>query len=266
MKKINIKSIRIDGGTQSRVALNQGAVADYADVLADGADMPPVVLFHDGADYWLADGFHRFFAYRGAGRASIPADVRAGSQRDAVLFACGANSVHGLRRTNDDKRKAVQTLLDDSEWAQWSDREIAKQCGVSHPFVAAVRSPYLVPERQQQNRDESSARRPEVVRQVEMDSTKAVKPAARAVEPEPEDYGPSAEEIAEAEASARDDAERVRLILDADDAAAALAEKCKQQAAHIRILESRIAGLTNACAEHVRSIKRLQRQAERAAA
>lgn len=84
--------------------------------------------------------------------------------------------------------------------------------------------------------------------------------------PEPDDYSPSAEEVAEAEASARDDAERVRLILDADDVAAALTEKCKQQAAHIRILESRIAGLTNANAEHVRRIKQLQRQAERAAA
>lgn len=83
---------------------------------------------------------------------------------------------------------------------------------------------------------------------------------------EHETYGPSAEEIAEAEASARDDAERVRLILDADDVVAALTEKCKQQAAQIRILESRIAGLTNANAEHIRTIKRLQRQAERAAA
>lgn len=90
--------------------------------------------------------------------------------------------------------------------------------------------------------------------------------APRPAEPEPEYHGPSAEEIAEAEASARDDAERVRLILDSDDVVMALTEKCAQQAAHIRILESRIAGLTNANAEHIRTIKRLRREAERAAA
>ena len=75
-----------------------------------------------------------------------------------------------------------------------------------------------------------------------------------------ENEGPSAEEIADAERSAREDEERVRLILDSDDAVAALTEKCKQQAAMIRALEGRIAGLTNQNAEHVRRIKSLNRQ------
>jgi hypothetical protein len=30
-------------------------------------------------------------------------------------------------------------LLEDEEWREWSDREIAKQADVSHPFVAKVR-------------------------------------------------------------------------------------------------------------------------------
>ena len=34
--------------------------------------------------------------------------------------------------TNADKRRAVETLLNDAEWATWSDREIARQCGVHH--------------------------------------------------------------------------------------------------------------------------------------
>lgn len=266
MKKINIKSIRIDGGTQSRVALNQGAVADYADVLADGADMPPVVLFHDGADHWLADGFHRFFAYQRAGRASIPADVRPGAQRDAVLFACGANAAHGLRRTNDDKRKSVQTLLDDAEWAKWSDREIARQCSVHHELVGRMRAAHLAETPDSAGDATRTVERAGTVYEQDTSNIGRRPVAVPAPAPEPEDYGPSAEEVAEAEASARDDAERQRLILDADDVAAALAEKCKQLQAQVRILESRIAGLTNANAEHIRTIKRLQRQAERAAA
>jgi hypothetical protein len=51
----------------------------------------------------------------------------------------GANSTHGLRRTNADKRRAALTLLQDAEWQGWSNREIARQCGVTHAFVAKLR-------------------------------------------------------------------------------------------------------------------------------
>ena len=57
-----------------------------------------------------------------------------------MLFSVGANATHGLRRTNDDKRRAVLTLLSDAEWSQWSDREIAKRCGVSPDTVGRIRA------------------------------------------------------------------------------------------------------------------------------
>ncbi|RMD90366.1 MAG: streptomycin biosynthesis regulator, partial [Alphaproteobacteria bacterium] len=56
-----------------------------------------------------------------------------------ILHACGANSSHGLRRTNADKRRAVETLLRDEEWSQWGDRKIARKCAVHHSFVAKIR-------------------------------------------------------------------------------------------------------------------------------
>jgi hypothetical protein len=51
----------------------------------------------------------------------------------------GANSNHGKRRTNADKRKAVLTLLEDEQWAKWSDREIARRCLVSGEFAHKLR-------------------------------------------------------------------------------------------------------------------------------
>lgn len=44
-----------------------------------------------------------------------------------------------LQQLHADKRKAVLTLLKDDEWSQWSDREIARQCGVSKTFVSNLR-------------------------------------------------------------------------------------------------------------------------------
>src|SRR3546814_17520988 len=84
-------------------------------------------------------------------RSDIHADIRSGTRRDAVLFSVGANFSHGLRRSNEDKRASVKTLIEDAEWSQWSDRQIAAACGVSHPFVAAIRAPKAAG-RQQANR------------------------------------------------------------------------------------------------------------------
>jgi hypothetical protein len=66
--------------------------------------------------------------------------VRTGSRRAAMLFSVGANAAHGMRRTNADKRRAVETLLADAEWAAWSDNQIAKACGVSDHFVGALQT------------------------------------------------------------------------------------------------------------------------------
>lgn len=137
--KIEIEKIRTDGGTQSRVEINQAVVEEYAEAIAEGAKFPPVVVFEDGGDYWLADGFHRVAASRAAKRKSVDADVRQGTLRDAVLYSAGANGDHGLRRTNEDKRRAVRVLLDDPEWSRWSDREIARRAGVGPDLVGVVR-------------------------------------------------------------------------------------------------------------------------------
>lgn len=144
MKSLNIKTIRIDGGTQSRAEINNEIVTEYADAIKAGTEFPAVVVFNDGAHNWLADGFHRFHAHNQAGKASISADVRTGTARDAVLYSLGANGTHGLRRTNADKHKAVQIMLADAEWAKWSDRKIAEACEVTHPFVASIRTPKVV--------------------------------------------------------------------------------------------------------------------------
>jgi hypothetical protein len=136
---LRLDQIRIDGGTQPRVAIDEDVVGEYADLYVEGVDLPAVTVFHDGSTYWLADGFHRYWASKRAERETIAVDVQQGTRRDAILYSVGANASHGLRRTNEDKRKAIQTLLEDEEWCQWSDNAIAKQCGVSDKTVGNVR-------------------------------------------------------------------------------------------------------------------------------
>lgn len=139
-QRISTVLIRLDGGTQPRAGIDQAMVEDYANDMANGAVFPPVELVYDGTDYWLWDGFHRFHAFRKDGDRAIPANVRQGTRRDAVLLSVGANATHGLRRTNADKRRSVLALLEDEEWLQWSDREISRRCAVSNRFVSDMRA------------------------------------------------------------------------------------------------------------------------------
>ncbi len=137
---VALDTLRLDGGTQARVAIATLVVDEYAAAMQGGAVFPPVIVFRDGEALWLADGFHRVYAAIQLGKTTISATIHPGTRRDAVLYAVGANARHGLRRSNADKRRAVQLLLDDPQWRQWSNREIARRCGVDEGLVRKVRA------------------------------------------------------------------------------------------------------------------------------
>lgn len=139
MERLNTIRIKTNGGTQPRGKVDDDVVREYATALREGAVFPPVTVFYDGNDYWLADGFHRHAAHLEIDRFVIDADVRQGTRRDAVLFSVGANAAHGLRRSNADKRRAVETLLRDAEWGKWVDAEIARRAAVSPMTVGRIR-------------------------------------------------------------------------------------------------------------------------------
>jgi hypothetical protein len=139
MKTLLIDNIDFEGGTQVRWVIEEADVLQYAEAMREGAEFPPIVVFHDGKTYWLADGFHRVLAAVEVGKRRIACEVKKGGKRQALLYACGVNETHGFRRTNEDKRNAVHILLADDEWSKWSDREVAKRCAVSDRFVNGLR-------------------------------------------------------------------------------------------------------------------------------
>jgi hypothetical protein len=141
IKKLKLTEIVTDAGTQVRAGLNEATVADYAEALADGAKFPPVIVFHDGSRYIAADGFHRIHAAIRIGATQIECDIRKGDRTDALLFALGCNALHGLRRTNADKRHAVGMAL--KEFPKLSDRALAEICLVGNDLVGEVRRSQL---------------------------------------------------------------------------------------------------------------------------
>ena len=144
---MNLLKIRIDElntrNLQTRAALNEDTVADYAEAMERGDNFPPVTVFTDGEEYYLADGFHRVEALRRIGRKGVTVELRDGDYKAALLYALKANSTHGLRRTNADKRHALEMAWNAREALFGGEPSIAllaDTCGVSQRTAASFHS------------------------------------------------------------------------------------------------------------------------------
>src|SRR5262245_50406010 len=116
--------------------------------MSRGDAFPPIVVFVDvdSDTHALADGFHRVKAARALGLTQLPVDLRVGTREDALWFAFAANSRHGARFSERDKRHAILLAL--QTWPDKSQHEIAAQLGVDQSWVSQVMSTHhVVPER-----------------------------------------------------------------------------------------------------------------------
>jgi hypothetical protein len=134
-QNLRLDQIRIDGGTQPRVAIDQAVVDEYAGLYEGGIDLPPIIVFFDGATYWLADGFHRYWANRKIDCNQVFAYVHQGTQRDAQWYSFGANANHGLRRTQADVAHILKRIFSDEKWSTASIHEIVAHTGIPKSTV-----------------------------------------------------------------------------------------------------------------------------------
>lgn len=247
MKMMKFSEIRIDGGTQMRSELDQSRVKEYADKMREGEVFDPILTVYDGTTHWLVDGFHRYFAAQECGFKDISVTYKPGSLEDAQDLSLGANGKHGLSRTNADKRKAVETALSMARHAGKSDREIAKLCEVSVPFVSAIRRPE-VKDKQEKNRQQSEKNQQSDNNPTEQMGVKGLHPDSDLTDPPPsvtQDYGPSDEELRANEMTIRANEKIITDMLESDDKLA-LAYKEIQRLNHlVAQKEIRIAALMN---------------------
>lgn len=134
--------IKITDRLQPRYETNRMVVDDYAESMKAGQIFPPVEVVFDGENYWLWDGFHRRSAAIQAGIEQLSVNVTEGDLAEAEWLALGANKVHGMRRSNVDKRRAVRLafghpkiVAEVETYKKPNYSQIAEHCGVSHMFV-----------------------------------------------------------------------------------------------------------------------------------
>jgi ParB-like chromosome segregation protein Spo0J len=262
MTKIEIDSIRIDGGTQSRKQVYEDTVIGYTEHLLDDGEMPPIDVFYDGKFYWLADGFHRYHAHKRAGHKAIPCNVHNGIKRDAFIFSRGANADHGLPRTNEEKRMVVVSLLEDIEYSDASDRDVAKICRVSHMTVGRIKKALELNKKQK------------------LPAPPPAKPSTKAGPSEAPEEHTQDDKVAEmasemqfiAEENAKLKDQLAVMNMDHDDEAKAeVANIIKELRAQVKDLEIQLNAVTisrndfqNKCAEAIKQVSYWKKRAEKA--
>lgn len=142
--KANLFTIHSLTKYQSRACpLDASLVSEYAERYRDELPMAPIdVCGTPNMGFFVVDGHHRHAAMKKVwpkGDRMILVNVLdARVDPDTVKWlASGANTAHGLRRTNEDKRRAVEMALEANP--KQSDRAIAEHVGVTHPTVAEAR-------------------------------------------------------------------------------------------------------------------------------
>ena len=136
-----LSKIILDDRAQMRERLSEEHILALMDLRTRGKAFKDVpVVFFDGENHWCADGFHRITAESRLGRKRIEVEIRQGTLRNAIWYAIGANQEHGLSRKPEDKRRGGLGPLHDEVWGAWSQREIAKQAGVSEGLVRIIKA------------------------------------------------------------------------------------------------------------------------------
>ena len=147
-KLIALDKIKIDPDKyQIREDINEDAIAHYLECIRGGISLPPIHVVEIDGVLILADGFHRYHAHLRHGSNTISTVIVAKNEVDGVRTAITNNTLHGVRLTRADRRRAALMYVEALNRADMevSQAEIAKMLGVSQPTVGRWLAPVSVP-------------------------------------------------------------------------------------------------------------------------
>lgn len=108
VRRLRLGLIRLD--FQPPECLDLETVMSYTDRMNRRNKIEPVLVYYEGAEYWLNNGFHRFQAALNAGRKTITAKVVPGSLADME-----AEWQRYLRALKSELRQGLPRL-DQADW------------------------------------------------------------------------------------------------------------------------------------------------------
>jgi hypothetical protein len=133
----HIELATADIGVDATVNVRHDDISlDTVDLYSENPNLPAVHVMLIGGKYYLVDGQHRLLAAGKRGDKFIKCIVvGTGTLTHAQDYADMANLAHGLPLTRAQKQAVAVRIH--QRHPDWSNREIAKRMGVSHPTIAA---------------------------------------------------------------------------------------------------------------------------------
>lgn len=110
--------------------------AAHVRALAEVPDSWPPILV-DRQSHEIIDGVHRYHAAASIGKPTISCALFDGSAHEALLEAIHRNVQHGLPLSLKERQTAARRVL--TRYEGWSDRKIARLCGLSPSTVGGLR-------------------------------------------------------------------------------------------------------------------------------
>lgn len=111
VQRLPVADLTLDDALQPRCEIDLSLIEDYAALLMEGTELPPLAVFRDAENrLWLADGFHRLRAHQTLDRTEVPCIVHSGERAEAIRHSVIANAAHGKPRSRGDLARSYDIL------------------------------------------------------------------------------------------------------------------------------------------------------------
>ena len=135
MARIKIDSIEMDD-LYIRERVIDPLVDEYAALMRDEVEFPPILVFKEGHHCRLCDGRHRVEAKLRNKETEIEAVIRQGPRRTLLANALRENREQGAPLTAGDQRRAIRLVA--REFPDMSQIGIAMLVGCTQGYVSQV--------------------------------------------------------------------------------------------------------------------------------
>ena len=144
-RRAHISNVHLEPRCQCREQIDKEYVATLIEAFQAEREIPRIEVWEvDGepeARLVVVDGYHRLQALTTLKREWLHvAVVGNGSLDEASWYAIGRNHEHGLRRTLEDRKKAIRYAFENPLARDYANTTIARQTGCNDKLVAIVRA------------------------------------------------------------------------------------------------------------------------------
>lgn len=136
--EINISAIAPHEELETRLNYDGIHLDNLEASIKTGSKLPPILVIKSEVQsdkYHIVDGYYRMLVCKRLKEEFIEVEIFKENIRSAIIYRISKNAAHGLNYTLSERIQNTRKLLVDKDWKNWSNRKIARICGVNEKTV-----------------------------------------------------------------------------------------------------------------------------------